>query len=44
MNKTALITGASGGIGKSISETLAAKGYNLLLHYNTNQNAAAGAC
>ncbi|MGF9981029.1 EF-P-5 aminopentanone reductase [Bacillus subtilis] len=41
MNKTALITGASGGIGKSISETLAAKGYNLLLHYNTNQNAAA---
>ncbi|AEP86676.1 MULTISPECIES: elongation factor P 5-aminopentanone reductase [Bacillus] len=41
MNKTALITGASGGIGKSISETLAAEGYNLLLHYNTNQNAAA---
>ncbi|MGF9603420.1 EF-P-5 aminopentanone reductase [Bacillus subtilis] len=41
MNKTALITGASGGIGKSISETLAANGYNLLLHYNTNQNAAA---
>lgn len=41
MNKTALITGASGGIGKSISETLAARGYNLLLHYNTNQNAAA---
>ncbi len=40
MNKTALITGASGGIGKSISETLAAEGYNLLLHYNTNQNAA----
>ncbi|MCY8892013.1 EF-P-5 aminopentanone reductase [Bacillus spizizenii] len=41
MNKTALITGASGGIGKSISETLAAEGYNLLLHYHTNQNAAA---
>lgn len=41
MNKTALITGASGGIGKSISETLAAEGYNLLLHYNTNQNTAA---
>ncbi|MBZ6492511.1 EF-P-5 aminopentanone reductase [Bacillus subtilis] len=41
MNKTALITGASGGIGKSISETLAAKGYNLLLHYNTNQYAVA---
>ncbi|MBU8749113.1 elongation factor P 5-aminopentanone reductase [Bacillus subtilis] len=41
MNKTALITGASGGIGKSISETLAVRGYNLLLHYNTNQNAAA---
>ncbi|MEG7378272.1 SDR family oxidoreductase [Bacillus subtilis] len=40
MKKTALITGASGGIGKSISETLAAEGYNLLLHYNTNQNAA----
>ncbi|MFB0636006.1 elongation factor P 5-aminopentanone reductase [Bacillus rugosus] len=41
MNKTALITGASGGIGKSISETLAAEGYNLLLHYHTNQKAAA---
>ncbi|MCY9376699.1 EF-P-5 aminopentanone reductase [Bacillus sp. T17B1] len=41
MNKTALITGASGGIGKSISEALAAEGYNLLLHYHTNQNAAA---
>ncbi|MBY4603968.1 MULTISPECIES: elongation factor P 5-aminopentanone reductase [Bacillus] len=41
MIKTALITGASGGIGKSISETLAGEGYNLLLHYHTNQKAAA---
>ena len=41
MTKLALITGASGGIGQSISEKLAQNGYDLLLHYHTNEQAAA---
>lgn len=41
MTKLALITGASGGIGQSISEKLAQNGYDLLLHYHTNEKAAA---
>lgn len=41
MNPTALVTGASGGIGQSISETLAKSGYDVLLHYYSNQEAAA---
>lgn len=40
MTKLALITGASGGIGQSISEKLAQNGYDLLLHYHTNEKAA----
>ncbi|KXZ15014.1 3-ketoacyl-ACP reductase [Bacillus nakamurai] len=41
MNPTALVTGASGGIGQSISETLAKSGYDVLLHYYSNKEAAA---
>lgn len=40
MNKTVLITGASRGIGKSIAIYLATRGYNLVLHYNSNKAAA----
>ena len=35
-DKVALITGASGGIGKSIAKTLASHNCNLILHYNSN--------
>ena len=40
MNKTILITGASRGIGRSIAIYLARAGYNLVLHYNSNSDAA----
>ena len=38
--KTAIVTGASGGIGKAISITLAKEGYNIVVHYNKNEKSA----
>jgi len=38
MNKTVLITGASGDIGSSIAYKFAANGYNIIYQYNTNLN------
>ena len=37
MKKTAVITGASGGIGEAICRTLAGDGYNIILHCNSNR-------
>src|SRR3989338_5375652 len=39
-NKTALITGASGGIGREIAQGLAKRGYRLALAYRSNKRAA----
>ena len=37
MKKFALVTGASGAIGKAISRKLASEGYSLYLHFNKNK-------
>lgn len=40
MNKTVLITGATGGIGEALCREFAASGYNIILHYNSNEQKA----
>src|SRR5229473_7478151 len=37
---TALVTGASRGIGRAIAQALAARGVRVALHYHTNEEAA----
>ncbi len=44
MNKTAIITGASGGIGEAIAKELDKKGYNLIINYNNNKDDAEKLC
>lgn len=40
MNKNVLVTGASGGIGKAITICFAKHGYDVIVHYNGNEQAA----
>ena len=40
MKKAAVITGGSGGIGEAICSLLAKDGYNIILHYNSNEKKA----
>lgn len=44
MNKTVLITGASGGIGSAVAEKFACLGYNVVINYNKNEKAALELC
>lgn len=40
MNKSVLITGASGGIGEAICRDFAKAGYDVAIHYNTSEESA----
>ena len=44
MKKTALITGAAGGIGEAICEALAKDGYNRAVHYSSSEKQAKELC
>lgn len=39
-NKTAVVTGASGGIGEAVCRILAKEGYDIIIHYNKNEEKA----
>ena len=40
MNKTVLITGASGGIGEALCREFARAGYDVAIHYNNSEESA----
>ncbi len=39
-NKTVLVTGASGGIGRAIAQEFAEAGASVVVHFNNNERAA----